>query len=277
MQTEINGDDRLSVPQRLSYLGVNFVRNLRQGNARLRRESFQAARLQRTPTAASPSRALTEAFIYGRLPAMLPLGKVRVLEIGCGSGSLTRILAEIGYSGQYVGVDIDDRFDHTVQPGFEKTFVHTDVNQFKPEGKFDLVISVSALEHIPNDHQITKRLAGFVGSGGLQLHFVPSGWALLVYLWHGYRQYTAFSLAERFDPQETSFFAMGGGASFLLHFLFITVGDLLLPLRLRQRLPWLYGRLLDGCLKLDRIVPVCATFYAVCQFSAPVPESTIHD
>jgi 2-polyprenyl-3-methyl-5-hydroxy-6-metoxy-1,4-benzoquinol methylase len=277
MQTEINGDDRLSVPQRLSYLGLNFVRNLRQKNARLRWQSFHAARLQRTPTAASPSRALTEAFIYGRLPTMLPLGKVRVLEIGCGSGSLMHILAEIGYSGQYVGVDIDDRFDHTAQSGFEKTFVHTDVNRFKPEGKFDLVISVSSLEHIPNDHQITKRLAGFVGSGGLQLHFVPSSWGLPVYLWHGYRQYTAFSLAERFDPQETSFFAMGGGASFLLHFLFITVGEMLLRLRLRQRLPRLYGHLLDGCLQLDQLVPLCATMCAVCQFAAPVVEGTTHD
>ncbi len=277
MPTEISGDGQLSVAQRLSYLACNLARNLRPGNARLRRQSFHAARMQRTPATASPSRALTEAFIYNRLPKMLPPGKVRVLEIGCGSGSLTRILAELGYSGQYVGVDIDDRFNRIVQPEFEKTFVHTDVNRFKPEGKFDLVISVSALEHIPDDHQIIKRLAGFVGIGGLQLHFVPSGWGLPVYLWHGYRQYTVASLVERFDPHKTIFFAMGGGASFLLHFLCITVGEILLPLRLRQRLPRLYGRMLDGCLQLDRLVPVCSTMYAVCQIAAPVPESTTHD
>lgn len=276
MPAEISGDARLSVAQRLRYLAYNFARNLRHADAGVRRHSFHAARLQRTPGAALPSRALIEAFLYSRLPAMLPLGKVRVLEIGCGSGSLTRILAEIGYSGEYVGVDIDDRFDRTVQPEFEKTFVNIDVNRFQPEGKFDLVISVSALEHIPEDHQLIKRLDEFIAPGSLQLHFVPSGWGLPVYLWHGYRQYTADSLVKRFDPHKTIFFAMGGGASFLLHFLFITMGEMLLPLRLRQRLPRLYGRMLDGCLQLDRLVPVCATMYAVCQMAAPVSENS-HD
>lgn len=276
MAAEISGDGRLSIAQRLSYLARNLARNLRSGNPGPRRRPFHAARLQRTPATASPSRALTEAFLYSSLPTMLPVAKVRVLEIGCGSGSLTRILAELGYSGQYVGVDIDDRFDRTQQPEFEKTFVHTDVRRFKPEGKSDLVISVSALEHIPEDIQLTAHLGEYVAPGGLQLHVVPSAWGLPVYLWHGYRQYTAASIAERFDPRKTVVFAMGGGASFLLHLLFITVGEILLPLRLRQRLPRLYGRLLDWCLQLDRLVPVCATMHAVCQPAAPVGEST-HD
>ena len=271
MPAEINGDVRLSIAQRLDYLVRNFFRNFSHGNRRLKQQPFCAIRLQRTPVMASPSRALTEAFLYMRLPEMLPLGNVRVLEIGCGSGSLTRILADIGYSGKYVGVDIDDRFDRTVQPEFEKVFVHTDVNRFEPEGKFDLVISVSALEHIPGDPQLIPRLFEAAKPGGLQLHFVPNGWGLPVYLWHGYRQYTSASLAKIFNPDRTTLFAMGGAASFVLHFLFITIGEILLRLRLRQRLPRLYGRLLDECLKLDRLVPVCATMYAVCQVAEPAP------
>lgn len=97
MSAEINGDIRLSIAQRLEYLVRNFFRNFPHGNGRLRQQPFCATRLQRTPVMASPSRALTEAFLYMRLPEMLPLGNVRVLEIGCGSGSLTRILADIGY------------------------------------------------------------------------------------------------------------------------------------------------------------------------------------
>ena len=267
MADEISGDGRLSIAQRLTYLTSNFARNLRSENLGPRR-AFLSPRMQRTPATASPGRVLTEAFLCKSLPAWLPVGKVRVLEIGCGSGSLTRILGELGYSGHYVGVDIGDRFDRRPQPGFEKSFVQADARQFGTKEIFDLVISVSALEHIPDDIQLTPRLAGYVAPGGLQLHFVPSAWGLPVYLWHGYRQYTVSSIGERFDPRAVLIFSMGGGASFLLHFLFITLGELLLPLRLRQRLPGLYGRLLDWCLKLDRCAPVCATMHAVCVRSS---------
>lgn len=265
MPAEISGDSRLTIAQRLSYLAVNLGRNLKPGKCAAQRLRFCAGRLPRTPSTASPGRALTEAFLHGQLPKMLHPGKLRVLEIGCGSGSLTKLLTEFGYSGNYVGVDIADRFDRVAQSGFQSDFVLADAHRFEPDGQFDLVISVSALEHIADDRRLIARLGGFLAPGGLQVHFVPSGWGLLAYLWHGYRQYTAASLDERFASPRTSIVSMGGAASFMLHFLFITVGEILLRLRLRQRLPRLYGRLLDGCLKLDRLVPVCGTMYAACQ------------
>lgn len=265
MSSEISGDSRLTIAQRLRYLAFNLGRNLKPGKCAARRLRFTAGRLPRTPSTASPGRALTEAFLLSRLPNMLPPGELRVLEIGCGSGSLTKLLTEVGYSGSYVGVDIADRFDRTAQPGFERDFVLADAHNFVPDGQFDLVISVSALEHIPNDRKLIEQLAGYVAPGGLQINFVPSGWGLLTYLWHGYRQYTAVSLNERFDAQRSTFFSMGGVTSFMLHFLFITIGEILLRLRLRQRLPNLYGRMLDGCLKLDCMVQHCGTMYAVCQ------------
>lgn len=276
MPAEISGDGSMTIVQRLRYLAFNLSRNLKSGKCEANRLRFCTARLPRTPSTASPGRALTEAFLTSQLPKMLPRRSLRVLEIGCGSGNLTRLLAELGYSGSYVGVDVADRFDRTVQPGFQRDFVLADAHRFEPDGKFDLVISVSAMEHIPEDHRLIERLAEFVAPVGLQVHFVPSGWGLLAYLWHGYRQYTLASICGRFDSLRTTIFAMGGAASFVLHLLFITVGEILLGLRLRQRLPRLYGRMLDGCLQFDRLVPVCATMYAVCQTAAPAWNNT-HD
>jgi SAM-dependent methyltransferase len=265
---ELNGDDPLGLVERIAYLLRNLRRNCRRGPAQVRRRWFQAARLPRTPRLASPGRALTESFLYSQLPSMLPLGRIRVLELGCGSGSLTRILAEIGYRGEYVGIDIKDRFDRTVQPEFERAFVCADVYAFQPEATFDLVISVSVLEHVSEDYRLAGRLDEFVSPGGIQLHFVPSGWGLFVYLWHGYRQYTRGSLAERFRSRQAEAVSLGGGASFLLHLMFITVGEMLLLLDLRRRLSGLYGRLLDRSLRWDRWVPVCGTMYAVYQPAA---------
>lgn len=276
MPAEISGDGRMSFARRLHYLAFNLGRNLKPGKGKAKRLRFCAPRLARTPSTASPGRALTEAFLYGMLPALLPPRSIRVLEIGCGSGSLTRLLAEFGYSGSYIGVDVVDRFDHTAQPGFQREFMLGDAHRFEPGEKFDLVISVSALEHIPEDRRLIEKLAGFVAPAGLQLHFVPSGWGLLAYLWHGYRQYTPISLSERFDSSRTTIYAMGGAASFALHLLFITAGEILLRLRLRRRLPGLYGRMLNGCLQFDRLLPVCATMYAVCQTAGPARNNP-HD
>ncbi|MCX7164737.1 MAG: class I SAM-dependent methyltransferase [Rhodocyclales bacterium] len=253
----------MSLGDRLRYMALNFVRNLDFRKSAVSPTRFCMPRQARTSGLVSPSRSLTEAFLCRQLPALLPVGEIRVLDIGCGAGGLVRLLAELGYRGSYVGIDIQDGFDRSEQPGFEKSFLAVDAHRYQPENKFDLVISVSALEHIPDDARLIRRLGEFLLPGGLQLHFVPSEWALPVYLWHGYRQYTVASLADRFETSRTVVFSLGGAASFFLHLFFITVWEILLRLSLRKRWSGLYTRLLDACLAIDRYLPVLGTFYAV--------------
>lgn len=265
MTGEISGDERLNVAERLQYLVLNLARNLRWPDRRFSRRSFCEPRHERTRTAASPGRALTEAFVQRALPGLLPPGPIRVLEVGCGSGSLSAQLAAAGYTGSYLGVDIQNRFRDEPEAAFTRTFVEGDMQSFQPEGQFDLVMSISALEHIADDRKVIDKLGPLVAAGGLQVHCVPSGWGLPVYLWHGYRQYTSAAIAERFDPSGTTLFALGGAASFALHFFCISVAEFVFGWRLRRKATAFYGRLLDGCLRLDRFVPFCATTYAVCR------------
>lgn len=265
MLTEIIGDGVTTISQRLRYLALNLVRNLRRSDQVPRCRAFCMDRPPRTPAIASSGRVLTEAFLGDEWPKLLPTGDIRLLEIGCGNGSLTKLLTELGYQGSYVGVDVQDRFDRSVGSGFKREFVCADAHNLELGDQFDLVISISALEHIPNNCRLIQRLSGFVASGGPQLHFLPSAWSLPVYLWHGYRQYSLAGIEERFDVGRAMVYSLGGMASFLLHFTFITFGEMLVPLRLRQRLPQLYGCLLDGSLRLDCWLPACATMVAVCQ------------
>lgn len=272
MQAELNGDTRLTLPQRFAYLAINFARNLKPGIFNGRVASFTARRLASTPNAASPGRALTEAFSWTELPRILPRKRLSVLEIGCGSGRLTNLLAALGYSGSYVGIDINDKFDHSTHPQFDRRFVQIDAHQFQPDQSYDLIISISALEHIPNDRDLIQNLGRLLAPGGLQVHVVPSGCGLLTYLWHGYRQYTRASIGERFGSKETTIYLLGGAPSFALHLLWITIGEMLFRLRCRRWLPSVYGRLLDACLATDRFIPLCATMYAVCQPSKVIQE-----
>jgi len=265
MKLELCGDAPLSRLDKVRFVTRNLWRNLAVPTSKMLVERFCHERLSATSSQASPGRALTEAFIMRRLPSLLNRSDVRILEIGCGSGRLASQLASSGLRGSYTGMDVHDRFDHTPVAGLEKRFILGDAQTYEPEGTFDLVISVSAMEHIEDDRLVVKRVRNFLAPGAIQLHVVPSGWGLLVYLWHGWRQYTLASTAERFDVDRTTVYTFGGLFSFFLHFVFITLGELIFRFPVRRRMTTVYATLLNGALRLDRYVPLCPTMLAICE------------
>jgi SAM-dependent methyltransferase len=267
-ERELNGDANLGLNDRLRYLAGNLRRNLRPRRASLEVSRWPAPdRLRRhaAPGASSPLRVLSEAFIRDELPRQRPPGEVAVLDIGCGSGRLAALLAEAGYRGRYTGVDAADRFaaDAFTGPDFRMTFAHGDAHDARLDGPFDLVCSVSALEHIAEDGRLLDRLEGMLSPAGLQVHIVPAPAALLLYLWHGYRQYGVAALADRFGARGARVFALGGAASWLLHFLWITLPETVLRARLRRAFPRSYAALLRLALRLDARLPSCPLGYAV--------------
>lgn len=265
---EICGDGHMPFGRRIFYVLLNFWRNITCRGVNPFVERFHAGRQVGAPVLASPSRILTEAFIKSHLPKLLSQKKVRVLEIGCGSGRLCSMLAELGYYGEFVGLDIDDRFTHTHVPNFQSNFIFGDAHAFDPETeKFDLIISVSALEHIPHDALIIDKLPFWLAPGGMELHFLPSPTSLFLYLWHGWRQYPLPQIGNRFGSDAIAI-SLGGIFTSMLHFTFITVGEILLPLRSRIRLRWFYLLLLDGALILDRFLPFFPSMYAVRRANA---------
>jgi hypothetical protein len=173
-------------------------------------------------------------------------------------------LARLGFSGRYRGIDIKDRFrrDHPKNFPFAVSHVVSDAHTFRPPRPVDLLISVSTLEHIPHDSVLIRRLASLCNPGGLEVHVVPSGPSLALYLWHGFRQYTPAALAARFGP-DVEIVRLGGLTSYLLHFSFVTVPDMIVHRSLRKTLPRLYRALLLASLRLDALVPIFPTAYAV--------------
>ena len=129
MVHEINGDIKLSVGQRLQYIWINAVRNLRWPSPSINCTPFTANRHPQTSPLASPSRALTEAYLYQHLPGLLPPKQINILDIGCGSGRMAQVLADLGYTGRYVGLDIHNRFSFKEVRGLHKEFVQCDVHE----------------------------------------------------------------------------------------------------------------------------------------------------
>jgi len=228
-------------------------------------KSFRCYKIGISPKTASPGRCLVEKFIHLELPKILQTQHVDVLEIGCGSGSLLRLLEDGGFLGTYTGIDIENRFHHPQQSSFVTKFIQGDAHNLQTDQKFNLIISNSALEHIADDKKLLIALMKKIKKGGYSVHFVPTGWALFAYLWHGYRQYTLSSLAERFAPNITSVYALGGMFSWGLHICLITASEVFFRTNIRRKLPTYYHRLLTEANNLDRYMPCCPLMYAVVQ------------
>lgn len=267
--TDINGDARLTRRERVLYLVNNVKRNIGFRAGALSTEIFHPDldRVSDRLTTQSPARILSEAFFQTALPMLLPPRPIDALEIGCGTGSFCRVLADLGYSGSYTGIDVQNRFraSGTAELPFSVSFVQTDAHAYKPDTSYDLVVSMSALEHIYDDAPLLSRMAGRIRPGSMQLHLVPSGWGLFCYLWHGWRQYPLGAIERRFAAAHTQVFRLGGIGTLSLHFFLITVPEILFGFSLRNRLPGFYRGLLKAALWVDCRLPVAPVFYAVVE------------
>jgi len=263
---EISGDTHLSLPNRMRYLLRNAWRNIAVLGRGPHSRAFRPDRKHAAAIASSqsPSRLLTELFVEAELPRLTVPRELEVLEIGCGSGSMAFRLSRLGFSGRYCGIDINNRFrcDYPDNFPFVVSHVVVDAHAYAPPRAVDLLISVSTLEHIPHDSVLIRRLASLFNPGGVEVHVVPSGSSLAVYLWHGFRQYTPAALAAKFGC-DIEIVRLGGLASYFLHLAFITVPDIIFHRSLRRASPTLYRALLLGSLRLDALLPFLPTAYAV--------------
>lgn len=260
---EISGDIPLSLSQRFLYIWRNFKRNVKISAPAPEYEYYQGVGVQ-GDTIASPSRTLTEHHLCNALISRFPPGEISVLEIGCGSGRLCHLLSNLGYRGRYTGIDITDKFAVGNMPGFSIEFLLGDAHDCLPDqARFDLIISVSALEHIKNDIALIDRLPLMLKPRGVELHYVPSGWGLLLYVWHGYRQYPLKYIGKVFGVTDVKVDALGGGFSAALHFFFITLSELFLRISARSRFQKSYKRLLNWALRSDKKCPSVPAIYAI--------------
>ena len=101
----------------------------------------------------------------------------RILELGCGWGSLTLWLAEHYPSAEIVAVSNAHNQREYIEGrasalGLSNLRVITqDMNDFAPEGKFDRVVSVEMFEHMRNWKELLRRISTWLEpEGKLFLH-----------------------------------------------------------------------------------------------------------
>lgn len=263
---EISGDILLTWAQKLRYLAVNFVRNV-CGVRFPGKTVFWHSTID-SEGSESPAREYLDAFMREMIPSILPTGTISVCDIGCGTAYTRSILSDAGYAGEYVGIDIvrEPKLDEKLIPSFSMTFIQNDICTYRSPHRFDLVLSNTSLEHIPDDFAAVQKAHELCAENGVEVHVVPSHWALPLYLWHGYRQYTPARLKRMFSGTSHTIYRLGGLASWLLHLFFITIPDRLVRPYAFRRYTKVYASLKRFANHADRFFPVCPTLYAIVVF-----------
>ena len=95
----------------------------------------------------------------------------RVLDVGCGSGAITKDIAGlVGTGGFVVGIDTSDHLIAQAKTNYANLqnleFSVEDVNEYKPSELFDLVTSARVLQWLVKPSQVVRNMAQFIKPGG---------------------------------------------------------------------------------------------------------------
>jgi len=98
----------------------------------------------------------------------VPENKGRYLEIGCGPGTWTKVVAP--HAAEVIALDISANMIAQAQKyvgdATNITFVHGDAAQYQPEGSLDGFFSFRVIEYVVGWQDMLTRVSEHVGSGG---------------------------------------------------------------------------------------------------------------
>lgn len=100
-----------------------------------------------------------------------PQAGMRVLDVGCGSGAISRGLAErVGPDGYVWGIDSSE---HLIASGQKRnadvknlSLSHQDLFAYEPEEKFDLIVSARVLQWLSNPVEALQKFKSLLKPGG---------------------------------------------------------------------------------------------------------------
>jgi 2-polyprenyl-3-methyl-5-hydroxy-6-metoxy-1,4-benzoquinol methylase len=136
---------------------------------------------EQTPREHFEDRAATVGPLAERLRRLLR-PDMRVLEVGCGAGELLAAVKD--EVAEVVGVELHEGFVAFMNDDLGIEAHAEDVNRIHfGDRRFDLIISIATLDHLPNPAETLATLKGLLAPGGSMYLEVPNtGDALMRYI-----------------------------------------------------------------------------------------------
>lgn len=197
----------------------------------------------------SHQRPHTEAYLLKPLLQLLPSPEatpVRVLDLGCGNGSLSCFLNSLGYC--VIGVDpsmsgIEVASSNAPAVSFHLCPADPASLQALRLGSFDVVVSTEVVEHCYAPRQWASAAFSALNHGGILVCSTP---------YHGYLKNLLLALSGKLDQHFTALWD-GGHIKFwsrkTLTLLLEESGFEILQFRGAGRFPWIWKSMLIACRK----------------------------
>ncbi|HEY4528220.1 MAG TPA: hypothetical protein VJJ48_00130 [Candidatus Paceibacterota bacterium] len=241
----INADNGLNIVEKPLYFILNFFNNLypyANLDPRIEIRNFNDSNwrsaLRDTYKSSSVGRRLSDIY-WKTLPwekIKEELGEIHVFDTGCGEGNYgTRLSEEIS---SYTGVDAKKHENwqklEAEHPNFK--FIKSPSSKISelipPET--NLFITQSAIEHFDEDLLFFEEIKKFIDKTNkpvIQIHNFPARAVLLLYLFHGIRQYTPKTISKItkfFDNSHFYLYGLGGNAGKKVQWKYFTLPLLIL-------------------------------------------------
>jgi SAM-dependent methyltransferase len=139
------------------------------------------------------------ATVAGQIVSTLPPG-YRVLEAGCGTGNVLRILQQSCARGVVVGMDPFAEGLRWARRRMTCPLVQGDVRCAPFRASFDLIGLFDVLEHLPDDEKVLGDLCGLLGPRGTLVLTVPDHpflWSYFDEASHHVRRYRPAELERK--------------------------------------------------------------------------------
>ena len=112
----------------------------------------------------------------GDLVQLVEAGRHRILDVGCGAGSLGAALKAAGKAREVIGIEKHEAAAHVAESRIDRVLC-ADVETAElplEEGTFDYIVAADVLEHLVDPWTVVKRLARLLRSGGHMIASIPN-------------------------------------------------------------------------------------------------------
>ena len=123
--------------------------------------------------------AIKDILSVTRVELKTPVNNLEVLDVGCGAGSYCFGIEK--YVRKVVGVEpyktaYEQALVNKKRFGSKAVFVNKAIEDFRSREKFDLVLSLTTIEHMPHAKKSFKQIFSLLKKGGIIYLTAPNKW-----------------------------------------------------------------------------------------------------